>query len=94
MEEKSMKVKKPRGRDGTCRGKLLNEYFNCDRIGHYASKCPYESEYSYDEEDYRNEESKKKFYYKEDNSSSDDCGGDLDEFILTNYHLKVILFEN
>ena len=68
------------------KGKLPFKYFNCGKIGHFASKCPYAKILGSDEEnENKYQKMKKKFvkiksiYSKEDNSSSDEDNGSDDD---------------
>ena len=60
----------------------LSKYLSCDWIGHHASKFPYASDDSYNEEDHRNKECKKKLYYKEVNCSFDESDGSYRDEVL------------
>jgi hypothetical protein len=71
-----------KGTNDRYRGKLLLIFFNCDGIGHFASKCPHKKKindegYSKGRQTYKgkittNKVFKKSFCTKEDISSSDE----------------------
>ena len=64
MEEANF-IKKLQKRSRKYKGKLPFKCFNCGKIGHFQSKCPYPKEDSEDEDD-KNKQNKKKekFHYK------------------------------
>ena len=64
---------------GKYKGKLPFKYFNCGKIGHFASKCPYAKILGSDEENenkYQKRNNKfvkrKSLFSKQDSSSSDE----------------------
>jgi hypothetical protein len=90
-------IKKLQKGSGNYKGKLLLKCFNCVKVGHFTSKCPYPKEDLEDEENktkkYKKKEKpnykkkiykgKNNFYSKEENNSSlESSESDDDEFLF------------
>ena len=79
-------MKKLKKRTNEFKGKLSLKCFNCGKVGHFSSKCPYPKKEESDDEETQNHKEpkksktrnkkkfykkKKNFYSKEDSSSSE-----------------------
>ena len=96
-EEEANFIKKLQKGSGKYKGKLPLKCFNCVKVGHFASKCPYPKEDHEDKRDtdksFKKKEKpyykksyykgKKKFFTKEeDNNSSESSDSDEDEVLF------------
>ena len=94
-EEEANFIKKLQKGSGKYKGKLPFKCFNCDKIGHFQSKCPY-SKKDFEDEDAKskqykkggkpdskkNHKGKKNFYSKEEEDSSSSEISDSEDEVL------------
>ena len=94
-EEEANFIKKLQKGSGKYKGKLPFKCFNCGKIGHFQSKCPYSKKDFEDEDakskqykkggkpDYKkNHKGKKNFYSKEEEDSSSSKVSDSEDEVL------------
>ena len=94
-EEEANFIKKLQKGSGKYKGKLPLKCFNCGKIGHFQSKCPYSKKDFEDEDakskqykkggkpDYKkNHKGKKNFYSKEEEDSSSSKVSDSEDEVL------------